>query len=292
MLAIMTFMKTHLLIDGSGFIFRAYFAYPPMTNPAGTPVNAVYGFCHLIRSTLKRWPDHTPAVVMFDTGKPTFRSDIYGEYKAHRPSAPEDLVPQFGLIHEACKAMGLQTNAVEGFEADDLLATYTHALLKEDPNNHVVVVTIDKDMMQLVQPRVRLFNPMKRAYLDRDDVIAHWGVPPEQVVEVMSLAGDASDGVPGIPGIGPKTAAGWIQEHGTLEKLLRIAHTMKPSSKQKALVEHAEKARMSRLLVQLHCEAPLKIAIDQLSAMQTDDSIWQAFCKHHGFESFSGYSRA
>lgn len=279
-------MKTHLLIDGSGFIFRAYFAYPAMTNPAGVPVNAVYGFCKLIRDTIKRWADDTTSIVVFDTGKPTFRSAVYQDYKAHRPSAPEDLIPQFELIRQACKAMGLQTVATEGFEADDLLAAYSKAILEQDQDNHAVVITVDKDMMQLVQPRVRIFNPMKRMYVDRDEVISYWGVPPEQVVDVMALAGDASDGVPGVPGIGPKTAANWIQEYGTLDRLLEMSTRMKPSSKQRALVKYADQARMSKKLVMLACHAPLHVALDQLSPIQTDQNVWQGFCDEHGFRNF------
>lgn len=280
-------MTQHILIDGSGFIFRAYFACPPMANPEGVPVHAVYGFCRLIRDTLRQWPDHTPALIMFDTSRVSFRTDLYPSYKGHRPPPPPDLIPQFGLIREACQAMGLASAALEGFEADDLLATYTQAILQDDPGHEVVVVTIDKDMMQLVQPRVRMYNPVKRSYVDAKEVEEHWGVPPHQVVDVMALTGDASDGVPGVPGIGPKTAAGWIRDYGSLDGLLKHAHNIKASSKQKALVDHMDMAHLSRQLVTLACDAPLPIPLDALSPVQTDPYIWNAFCGAHGFDSLT-----
>lgn len=278
-------MTQHILIDGSGFIFRAYFACPPLTNSEGTPVHAVYGFCRLIRDTLRQWPDHSPVLIMFDTSRVSFRTELYPTYKGHRPPPPPDLIPQFSLIREACQAMGLRSAALEGYEADDLLATYTQAILEEDPGHEVVVVTIDKDMMQLVKPRVRLYNPVKRAYVNAKEVEEHWGVPPHQVVDVMALTGDASDGVPGVPGIGPKTAAGWIRDYGSLDQLLQYAHTIKASSKQKALIDNKDMAHLSRQLVTLAYDAPLPVQLDELAPLQTDPYIWNAFCKTHGFNS-------
>ncbi|HPQ51547.1 MAG TPA: 5'-3' exonuclease H3TH domain-containing protein, partial [Alphaproteobacteria bacterium] len=203
--------KELFLVDGSGFIFRAYHALPPLTRPDGTPVGAVMGFCNMLHKLLTSHPDAHIAII-FDAARLNFRNEIYADYKAHRPPAPEDLVPQFPLIREASEAFGLPTIEMEGYEADDLIATY--ARLANDNGIDVTIVSSDKDLMQLVRDGVSMIDPMKQITIGREQVIEKFGVPPEQVIDVQSLCGDSVDNVPGVPGIGIKTAAQLISEYG------------------------------------------------------------------------------
>ena len=254
-----------ILVDGSGYIFRAYHALPPMTRPDGTPVNAVFGFTNMLSQFLLRHAASHIAVV-FDAGRNTFRNQIYVEYKAHRPDPPPELVPQFGLIRDATDAFGVARVEHEGFEADDLIAAYAKAF--EATGGHVTIVSSDKDLMQLIRPAVQMLDPMKQKPLRAPEVMEKFGVTPDKVVEVQALAGDATDNVPGVPGIGIKTAAQLINEYGDLESLLA-----------------AELARISRRLVELDDNAPLPLDIAALEAKAPGDGKLEAFLRTQGFRS-------
>jgi DNA polymerase-1 len=271
-----------ILVDGSGYIFRAYHALPPMTRPDGTPVNAVFGFTNMLSQFLLRHAASHIAVV-FDAGRNTFRNQIYAAYKAHRPDPPPELVPQFGLIRDATDAFGVARVEQEGFEADDLIAAYAKAF--EATGGHVTIVSSDKDLMQLIRPAVQMLDPMKQKPLRAPEVMEKFGVTPDKVVEVQALAGDATDNVPGVPGIGIKTAAQLINEYGDLEALLARASEIKQPKRREALLENAEMARISRRLVMLDDNAPLPLEIAALEAKAPGDGKLEAFLRTQGFRS-------
>lgn len=270
------------LVDGSGFIFRAFHALPPLRRPDGVPVGAVYGFCSMLFKTLME--NHTDSlVVVFDAGRQTFRQDIYPDYKAHRPDPPEDLIPQFQLIRDACAAFNVPAIEAVGFEADDLIATYAqHAL---ETGYEVRIISSDKDLMQLVRPGISMLDPIKNRSIGEMEVFEKFGVPPSKVVEVQALAGDASDNVPGVPGIGIKTAAELINMYGDLESLLARAHEIKQPKRREALIENAEKARISRQLVSLRQDSPLPLPLSDLKTRPLDQIVLNAFLRVQGFNS-------
>lgn len=274
--------ETLYLIDGSGFIFRAFHALPPMTRGDGTPVNAVYGFCNMMHKLLDDLKA-THIAVIFDAARKTFRNEIYPEYKAHRPPPPPELVPQFPLIREATKAFGVPSLEVEGFEADDLIAAY--ARLAVEAGRKVRIVSADKDLMQLIRQGVELFDPMKNVPVGVAETEAKFGVPPEKVVDVQALAGDSTDNVPGVPGIGVKTAAQLILEYGSLEALLDRAQDIKQPKRREALVTHAELARISKKLVTLDAFAPVPAALEALVAAPDHKPELMAFLLAQGFKS-------
>jgi DNA polymerase-1 len=253
------------LIDGSGYIFRAYHALPPMTRGDGTPVNAVYGFSNMLFKLLQDLNDNerpTHLAVIFDTARKTFRNDFYPDYKAHRPPAPEDLVPQFPLIRDAVKAFGLPSLEMDGYEADDLIATYARQAREKDWQ--VTIVSSDKDLMQLVDDKTTMFDSMKNRRVGVDGVFEKFGVGPERVVDVQSLAGDSVDNVPGVPGIGIKTASQLINEYGDLDTLLERAGEIKQNKRRENLIEFADQARVSRDLVRLAQDAPVEVGLDAM----------------------------
>ncbi|CEJ87007.1 DNA polymerase I (POL I) [Hyphomicrobium sp. GJ21] len=254
------------LIDGSGYIFRAFHALPPLTRPSdGLPVGAVHGFCQMLWKLLRETkaseaPTHMG--VIFDAGRETFRNQIYPQYKAQRPPPPEELIPQFPLIRDAVRAFNVACVELDGYEADDLIATYSRRAV--DVGGDVTVVSSDKDLMQLVRPGVTMFDGMKSKRIGRDEVIEKFGVPPEKVVDVQSLAGDSVDNVPGVPGIGIKTAAELIAAYGDLDTLLARAGEIKQPKRREKLIEFAEQARISRSLVLLKDDVVLDTAIEAL----------------------------
>ncbi len=232
-----------LLVDGSGYIFRAFHALPPMVRDDGTPVNAVYGFTAMLMKLIDDMqPDHV--AVVFDVARKTFRSDIYPDYKANRSDPPEDLIPQFELVREATRALALPVLELAGFEADDLIATY--AAEAERTGWKTTIVSSDKDLMQLVRGDVTILDPMKQRRIGPIEVEERFGVPPEKVVDVQALAGDATDNVPGVPGIGIKIAAELIRTYGDLETLLKRASEIKQPKRRENLVNFADQARVSR----------------------------------------------
>jgi DNA polymerase-1 len=272
-----------ILVDGSGYIFRAYHALPPMTNPEGVPVNAVYGFTSMLSQFLTRHAGSHIAVV-FDAARLNFRNDFYPDYKAHRPDPPEDLIPQFALIRDATDALGVCRAQAEGFEADDLIAAYAKAFLAEGPGQ-VTIVSSDKDLMQLVRPGVQLLDPIKQKPIREPEVLEKFGVTPDKVIEVQALAGDSTDNVPGVPGIGIKTAAQLITEYGDLESLLANAGNIKQPKRREALIQHAEQARVSKRLVTLDDAAPMPCPIAEMVAKPPPDGRLEGFLKAMGFRS-------
>ncbi|GAB4184606.1 MAG: DNA polymerase I [Thalassobaculales bacterium] len=269
-----------VLVDGSGYIFRAFHALPPMNRSDGTPVNAVFGFTAMLLKLIEDRPgDHI--AVIFDSARATFRNQIYPGYKANRPEPPEELIPQFALVREATRALGVPALELEGFEADDLIAAYAKA--GTAVGHDVVIVSSDKDLMQLVRDGVSMWDPIKQRPIGPAEVMEKFGVPPEKVVEVQALAGDAVDAVPGVPGIGIKTAAQLIAEYGDLETLLARAHEIRQPKRRETLIENAEKARISKRLVTLDADAPLPRPIEDLSA-HPDRSAMLAFLKAQEFK--------
>jgi len=258
--------RDHLfLVDGSGYIFRAYHALPPMTRSDGTPVNAVYGFCNMLIKLLEdanEFEQPTHFAVIFDAGRKTFRSDIYPDYKAHRPPAPEDLVPQFDIIRQAVEAFNVPAIEMAGYEADDIIATY--ARIGVEAGADVTIVSSDKDLMQLVGDDVVMLDTMKNRRIGVAEVIEKFGLGPEKVIEVQALAGDSADNVPGVPGIGVKTAAQLLTEYGDLETLLERAGEIKQPKRREKLLANAELARISRELVTLKQDVPVEDGLDTL----------------------------
>ncbi len=276
------------LVDGSGYIFRAYHALPPMTRPDGTPVNAVFGFSNMLFKLLKDVNEGaapTHLAVVFDAARRTFRNDLYADYKANRPEAPEDLVPQFPLIREAVEAFSVPSIEREGFEADDIIATLTKKA--REKGFKVTIVSSDKDLMQLVDDAVvTLLDPMKNRRIGPDEVREKFGVGPEKVIEVQALCGDASDNVPGVPGIGPKTAAQLIEEYGDLESLLAHAHEIRQPRRRENLLAHAEAARLSKRLVTLDPDVPLDDwPLEALEVRDLAPGPVLAFVDANGFKS-------
>jgi DNA polymerase I len=271
-----------VLVDGSGFIFRAFHALPPMSRPDGTPVNAVFGFCNMITRLMK---EHTGThlAVIFDAGSKTFRNRMYDQYKAHRPEPPPELIPQFALIREATRAFGLPSIELDDWEADDLIAAYAKAV--KEAGGEAIIVSSDKDLMQLLGPSVTMLDPMKNTPIGLAEVEAKFGVTPDKVIEVQALIGDSVDNVPGVPGIGPKGAAQLINEFGTLEAVLEAAPGMKPSKRRDMLIEHADKARISKRLVILRDDAPLPEPIEDLVLRRWDDKVLGAFFDTQNFKS-------
>ncbi len=268
------------LVDGSGFIFRAFHALPMLTRPDGTPVNAVLGFSNMLLKLLADARAEAVAVV-FDSKRLNFRNEFYPDYKAHRPEPPEELKPQFALIREATEAFCLPCLELEGYEADDLIATY--ARLAQEAGRQVTIVSSDKDLMQLVRPGVGMFDPMKNKTIGPDEVFEKFGVPPEKVVDVQALAGDSVDNVPGVPGIGVKTAAQLITEYGDLEALLANAEKIKQPARRQKLIEFAEQARISRRLVLLDENVPPPKPLDELRVREPDHQRLIDFLKAQGF---------
>ncbi|CAO3410414.1 DNA polymerase I [Azospirillum largimobile] len=270
------------LVDGSGFIFRAFHALPMLTRPDGTPVNAVLGFSNMLLKLLADAKAEAVAVV-FDSKRLNFRNEFYPDYKAHRPEPPEELKPQFALIREATEAFCLPCLELEGYEADDLIATY--ARLAQEAGRQVTIVSSDKDLMQLVRPGVGMFDPMKNKSIGPDEVFEKFGVPPEKVVDVQALAGDSVDNVPGVPGIGVKTAAQLITEYGDLEALLANAEKIKQPARRQKLIEFAEQARISRRLVLLDENVPPPKPLDELRVREPDHQRLIDFLRAQGFRS-------
>ena len=268
------------LVDGSGYIFRAYHALPPLTRKSdGLQVNAVLGFCNMLWKLLAEMKDDKPThlAVVFDKSEKTFRSEFYPDYKAHRPDAPADLIPQFPLIREAVRAFDIPCLEQAGFEADDLIATY--ARLACEAKATTTIVSSDKDLMQLVGNGVTMYDTMKDRRIGAAEVMEKFGVGPDKVIEVQALIGDTSDNVPGVPGIGVKTAAQLIGEYGDLETLLKRAKEIKQDKRRQSLIDNAELARLSKRLVTLDQNVPLEVPVDQLAVHEPDYKNLIAFLK-------------
>ncbi|HYE46187.1 MAG TPA: DNA polymerase I [Caulobacter sp.] len=274
------------LVDGSAYIFRAYHALPPLTRKSdGLPVGAVSGFCNMLFKLLRDTKEDAPThfAVVFDHSEKTFRNDMYDQYKAHRPPPPEDLVPQFALVRDATRAFGVPCLELPGYEADDLIAAY--ACRVRELGGETIIVSSDKDLMQLVGDGVTMLDTMKNVRIGPDQVFEKFGVPPEKVVDVQALCGDSVDNVPGAPGIGIKTAALLINEFGDLDTLLERAGEIKQEKRRQTLIDFADQIRLSRALVQLDCDTPLPEPIDDLKVREADRATLAAFLEEMQFSS-------
>ncbi|MDB5680648.1 MAG: polymerase [Sphingomonas bacterium] len=274
------------LVDGSGYIFRAYHRLPPLTNVHGEPVGAVYGYTTMIWKLvdeLHKADGPTHMAVILDKSSHTFRNELYDKYKAQRPPPPEDLVPQFPMIRDATRAFSLPCIETEGLEADDIIACYSKAALAQ--GWLVTIVSSDKDLMQLIEPGLDLYDTMNNRRLGPEHVQEKFGVGPERLGDVLALMGDSVDNVPGVTGVGPKTASKLINEHGDLEGVLAAAPSMKPGKLRDNLIEQADMARLSRVLVELKCDVPLPEPLDDLALQGIPDAPLRAFLEHHGFKS-------
>ena len=275
-------MKHLHIVDASWFIFRSFHAIPPLNRADGTPVNAVFGYTNLLMKLLEDLnPDHL--AITFDAGRKTFRNDIYAAYKANRSDPPEELVPQFALVRDATRAFNLDCIEVPGFEADDLIATYTRLAVEAGAN--VTIISADKDMMQLVSDKVRLLDVIKNRSIGYEQVVEKFGVGPEKVIEVQALAGDAIDNVPGVPGIGPKTAAQLIREYGDVESLIARAKEIKQPKRRTSILENVENVRVSKRLVQLKDDVPILVPLENLAMRRPDPDVLLKFLAEQGFKS-------
>jgi len=270
------------LIDGSGFLFRAYHALPPMTRPDGTPVNAVFGFTKMLMKLIGD-TDAEYVAVIFDKGRKTFRNEIYPDYKANRPDPPEDLIPQFALVREATEALDVPAVEMANYEADDLIATY--ARIARDQGHEVTIVSSDKDLMQLVQPGVVMWDAMKNKVIGPNEVAEKFGVGPEHVIDVQALAGDSTDNVPGIAGIGVKTAAQLINEYGDLDTLLARAGEIKQPKRREALMGGSTAALVSRQLVTLKDDVPVTQKLESFAVRKPKPEKVLKFLNAQAFKS-------
>ena len=276
------------LIDGSGYIFRAYYALPPLTRKSdGLPVGAVSGFCSMLFKLLEDSKSNenlqkpTHFAVIFDAARKTFRNEIYSDYKANRSEAPDDLAPQFEYIRKSVVAFNLPSVDLPNYEADDLIATYVEQILAKGAK--VTIVSSDKDLMQLYRKDVRIFDPMKNKFITPEDIVTKFGVGPEKVIDVQSLAGDSSDNVPGVPGIGVKTAAELINKYGTLEKLLDNAQEIKQNKRRETLIENKDKAIISKKLVTLMKDAPVERKLEEFHLKKIDKDKLYKFLREMEF---------
>ncbi len=274
--------QPYYLIDGSGFIYRAFHALPPLTRADGTPVGAVLGFCNILLRLITEQKAEN-ILVLFDAGRKTFRNDLYANYKANRAETPPDLIPQFPLLRSAVQAFGIPGIAAENYEADDLIAAYAEALVQA--GKRVVIVSADKDMLQLLRAGIEIFDPMRQQLMGAEAALEKFGVEPERVVDVQALAGDSSDNVPGVPGIGLKTAALLINQFGSLDALLARADEIPQPKRRDSLQQHAEMARLSRQLVTLCKACPLPVPLADLSPLSPQADILLAFIEAQGFKS-------
>ena len=260
-----------------------------MTRPDGTPVNAVFGFSNMLAKLLREHVG-THIAVIFDAGRMTFRNRLYEDYKAHRPPPPDDLIPQFNLVREATEAFGVPAIELDDWEADDLIAAYAKAA--NDAGGQVTIVSSDKDLMQLIRPGVEMLDPIKQKPIGPAEVMEKFGVTPDKMIDVQALIGDSTDNVPGVPGIGPKGAAQLINEFGDLDSVLAAAPAMKPSKRRDNLIEHADKARISRELVTLRTDTPMPLPVDQLHARAYDKATLARLAEDAGVPQHRHAARA
>ena len=277
--------KSLTLVDGSGFIFRAYYALPPLTRNDGTPINAVMGYCNMIWRLIAETKTSSLAVI-FDTASKSFRNEIYSEYKANRSEAPEDLIPQFSLIREATEAFNIPYIELKGYEADDIIATYSNQASNEGWT--VDIISSDKDLMQLVNDNVKMVDPMKMVNIGREEVFKKFGVYPEKVIDVQALAGDSTDNIPGVPGIGIKTAAELINEYGDLDTLLGKAEEIKQPKRRENLINYADLARISMKLVTLSKDVKEIESFNNFKRRDIDINKLKTFLIKQGFNSLIG----
>lgn len=275
-------MRKLVLVDASGYIYRAFYALPPLKNPKGVPVGGLYGFCSMMIKILEDYKNDY-ILVVFDSSRDSFRKELYPEYKANRSQTPPDLIPQFDLVRQACDVLGVARTEHDGYEADDLIASYASQM--GEGVSEVVILSSDKDLMQLVTPSVYMMDPIKQKKIDEKSVVEKFGVMPEKVIDVQALIGDSSDNIPGAPGIGPKTAAELILQFGTLDNLLSSIDQIKQPSRKKSLSENVDLIHLSKQLVTLRCDLVLEKKLDDLHVLQNDQkSDMGLFFAQHGFK--------
>ena len=275
-------MKKIALIDGYGFVFRAYHSIPPLTRNDGTPVGAVFGFTTMLLKLLASL-NVSHIAVIFDSGSKTFRNDIYPEYKANRPPCPEDLIPQFSIVRESAEALNISILEKIGFEADDIIATIAKKSAKE--GFEVVIVSSDKDLMQLIDENIKMFDAMKNKMVSFNEVQEKFSVEPSKVLEVLSLIGDSSDNVPGVRGIGPKTASELINQFENLENLYENLDKIKQEKRRAMLEENKSNAFLSKKLIRLDENVELGIEIDDLKVRIIEPKKLINFLENQGFRS-------
>ncbi len=277
------FMKNLIIIDAYSFLFRAYYALPPLTNASGAPVGAIYGFINMLFKCLQNHSINY-LVIACDYGKKTFRNDLYSEYKANRVAPPDDLIPQFATLREAINAFGIKILELEGYEADDIIAS----LVRKFANNKDLTITIfssDKDLMQLMDDSVKIYDSLKNRYLDSDYVIEKFGVAPDKLLDVLSLTGDKSDNIPGVPGIGIKTAAQLINEYSTLENLLENAQEIKQNKRRENILLNKQKAILSKTLITLCDSVPMDVSLEDCIYSKPDITVLRMFLEQYGLKS-------
>lgn len=272
-------MTLTILIDGSGFIYRAFYALPALVRSDGTPINAVLGFCNSLARLLETDADHI--AVVFDANKPTWRHKVDENYKANRKPPPLELAPQFSLVRQAADAFSVCWIESPGYEADDLIATYArHAV---EAGHEVLIYSSDKDLMQLIRPSVTMYDPLKDKVIGIADVENKWGVRPEKMIDLQALCGDSADNVAGVPGIGPKTAAELINHYGDLDTLLACAGEIRQPGRRAALLANADKALMARRLVTLDDDVPLPVPLEDLQVRPREPHRLRAFLREQEF---------
>jgi DNA polymerase-1 len=281
--------KRLFLIDGYSFVFRAYHSLPPLSNPEGVPCGAVYGFANMLfklKNRIEGHVDDSYVAVIFDAGKNTFRNDIYPAYKANRPPAPEDLIPQFPLVRDAAIAMNFEVIEKVGYEADDIIATYTR--LAEAAGMKVTIASSDKDLMQLINDNVEMWDGLRDRVIAEKEVFEKFGVKPTQVLDVLSLMGDSADNIPGVPSIGPKTAAELVNQFGNLDDVLANAEKVPQKNRREKLIEFKEQALLSRQLAALCYDVPLEKSLEDLKIKTEHPETIYAFLQKHNFKSLLG----
>ncbi|MCL2439617.1 MAG: DNA polymerase I [Alphaproteobacteria bacterium] len=276
--------KRYVLVDGSGFIFRAFYALPEMTRPSDKmPVNAVYGFCTMLAKLLETVGADDVVVVVFDAARKNFRNDIYPEYKANRLETPDALKPQFAYIRKAAEAFSLPVVEQIGYEADDIICAYSHEARRL--GTQTVIYSSDKDLMQLLATNVEIYDPLKSRFITPEIVAEKFGVAPEKIPDIQALIGDSSDNIPGVKGIGPKTAAELINQYGSLERLLELAKNIKQDKRRETLIAEAETARLSKRLATLACDMPLDAPLTSFTRPAVDRDKLAAFFHEMEFKS-------
>ena len=276
-----------ILVDGSAYIFRAYYGLPPMNRPDGVPINAVFGFTNMLIKLIEDY-SNDKMIVIFDAARENFRNQIYSEYKANRGEAPDDLIPQFPLIRECVKSFNIPQLELEGYEADDLIATYSNLAKLDDLET--IIVSSDKDLMQLVSNNVTMLDPMKNKIIEIKDVEEKFGVKPEKVIHIQALTGDKVDNIPGAPGIGPKTASQLINEFQDIDGLFKNLQKIKQEKRRNILAQAEKDIRISLELVKLKKDVKLTLSIKDIktySELKNQKNDIFKFLKEQGFKSTS-----
>lgn len=273
--------KLAVLVDGSGIIYRAFYAFSRLTDTNNRPIGAVYGFCYTMFSIINKFHPNVFCVAL-DAGRKTFRTEIYGAYKGNRPETPPELKEQFPIVLEACQAFGIPSIRLEGYEADDIIATFANKLAQ---NNHeVCVVSSDKDLMQLITDNIYMYDPGKSKIIKNPEVLEKYGVLPSQMIELQALMGDAVDNVPGVDGVGPKTAANLLNKFQSLEKIYERISEVKPDRIRNNLINQRELLELSKKLVTLHKEVPIEINVqEQVIKFNYENTV--DFLMRYGFKS-------